>query len=369
MVDCHGSQCGFCTPGFVMSMWALYENQPAAAGLPHPRRNRRRALRQSVPLHRLPADRRCGAEDVRLSACPRVRRATAEAARITLRELQRRDTFEYRAPDARGAAFGTPPSTRRVRSMNSPSCAPRIRTRECSPAAPTSACGSPSNSAISATSFIIGNVDELKTIAARCADADNRRGRHAGRRVRRARRRLPGTRRTVDALRVAADPQCRHARRQRRERLADRRFDAGADRARRRSRAAPRPTNAHAAARRVLPRLSEDRARARRIRRGAARAAAAAAICAFAPTKCRSATIRTSRPCARHSRCSFGDNGRSASAHRVRRHGGHAEARRANRSRPERRRLGRKHRAASHECARRRITSRSPTCALRAPID
>ncbi|SAL18898.1 FAD-binding molybdopterin dehydrogenase [Caballeronia telluris] len=34
MVDCHGSQCGFCTPGFVMSMWALYENQPADAGLP-----------------------------------------------------------------------------------------------------------------------------------------------------------------------------------------------------------------------------------------------------------------------------------------------------------------------------------------------
>ena len=26
MVDCHGSQCGFCTPGFVMSLFALYEN-------------------------------------------------------------------------------------------------------------------------------------------------------------------------------------------------------------------------------------------------------------------------------------------------------------------------------------------------------
>ena len=24
MVDCHGSQCGFCTPGFVMSLWSTY---------------------------------------------------------------------------------------------------------------------------------------------------------------------------------------------------------------------------------------------------------------------------------------------------------------------------------------------------------
>ena len=29
MVDCHGSQCGFCTPGFVMSLFALYRNDPA----------------------------------------------------------------------------------------------------------------------------------------------------------------------------------------------------------------------------------------------------------------------------------------------------------------------------------------------------
>src|SRR6266478_3346838 len=26
MVDCHGSQCGFCTPGFVMSLFGLYKN-------------------------------------------------------------------------------------------------------------------------------------------------------------------------------------------------------------------------------------------------------------------------------------------------------------------------------------------------------
>ena len=29
MVECHGSQCGFCTPGFVMSLYALYLNEPA----------------------------------------------------------------------------------------------------------------------------------------------------------------------------------------------------------------------------------------------------------------------------------------------------------------------------------------------------
>ena len=26
MVDCHASQCGFCTPGFVMSLWSAYEH-------------------------------------------------------------------------------------------------------------------------------------------------------------------------------------------------------------------------------------------------------------------------------------------------------------------------------------------------------
>ena len=34
MVDCHGSQCGFCTPGFVMSLWALYVEHDAAATRP-----------------------------------------------------------------------------------------------------------------------------------------------------------------------------------------------------------------------------------------------------------------------------------------------------------------------------------------------
>jgi xanthine dehydrogenase small subunit len=34
MVECHGSQCGFCTPGFVMSLWACYEQHQVAATRP-----------------------------------------------------------------------------------------------------------------------------------------------------------------------------------------------------------------------------------------------------------------------------------------------------------------------------------------------
>ncbi len=34
LVECHGSQCGFCTPGFVMSLWASYQRHGAAGGVP-----------------------------------------------------------------------------------------------------------------------------------------------------------------------------------------------------------------------------------------------------------------------------------------------------------------------------------------------
>ncbi len=34
MVDCHGSQCGFCTPGFVMSLWSICERHQASGTVP-----------------------------------------------------------------------------------------------------------------------------------------------------------------------------------------------------------------------------------------------------------------------------------------------------------------------------------------------
>ncbi|MEZ5448350.1 MAG: 2Fe-2S iron-sulfur cluster-binding protein [Thiolinea sp.] len=43
MVDQHGSQCGFCTPGFVMSLWSLY-NQHLATDTRPPRHEIRSAL-------------------------------------------------------------------------------------------------------------------------------------------------------------------------------------------------------------------------------------------------------------------------------------------------------------------------------------
>ncbi|WP_222105761.1 xanthine dehydrogenase small subunit [Paraburkholderia sp. BCC1885] len=107
MVDCHGSQCGFCTPGFVMSMWALYENQPAAAGLPT-RDEINAAL--SGNLCRCTGYRPIVDAAQKMFDYGQYPRVAFDRAAVTeaLSPLQRKDTFEYRAPDVRGDAFGTP---------------------------------------------------------------------------------------------------------------------------------------------------------------------------------------------------------------------------------------------------------------------
>ncbi|WP_027803971.1 xanthine dehydrogenase small subunit [Paraburkholderia dilworthii] len=107
MVDCHGSQCGFCTPGFVMSMWALYENQPAAAGLPT-RDEINTAL--SGNLCRCTGYRPIVDASQKMFDYAQYPRVTLDrkAVEAALRTLRRDDTFEYRAPDTRGAAFGAP---------------------------------------------------------------------------------------------------------------------------------------------------------------------------------------------------------------------------------------------------------------------
>jgi xanthine dehydrogenase iron-sulfur cluster and FAD-binding subunit A len=67
MVECHGSQCGFCTPGIVMSLFADYEQHRAAGTSAGPSADRRWPVGQPVPLHRLPADPRRRGAHVRSS--------------------------------------------------------------------------------------------------------------------------------------------------------------------------------------------------------------------------------------------------------------------------------------------------------------
>jgi len=107
MVDCHGSQCGFCTPGFVMSMWALYENQPATAGMPT-RDEINAAL--SGNLCRCTGYRPIVDAAQKMFDYPQYPRVPFDRAAVAqaLQELQRHDTFEYVAADVRGNAFGAP---------------------------------------------------------------------------------------------------------------------------------------------------------------------------------------------------------------------------------------------------------------------
>ncbi|WP_027795368.1 xanthine dehydrogenase small subunit [Paraburkholderia acidipaludis] len=109
LVDCHASQCGFCTPGFVMSLWALYERQPASAGLPT-RDEINQALSGNLcrctgyrPIVDA-AQRMC--DYARYPRIPLDRHAIEDA----LRSLARNSTFEYRANGVAGgeATFFAP---------------------------------------------------------------------------------------------------------------------------------------------------------------------------------------------------------------------------------------------------------------------
>lgn len=105
LVDCHASQCGFCTPGFAMSLWALYERQSADAGLPT-----RDEINQALSGNLC----RCTGYRPIVDAAQRMvdyacyPRAALDRTKIedALRPLQRAGTFEYHGPDARGAACG-----------------------------------------------------------------------------------------------------------------------------------------------------------------------------------------------------------------------------------------------------------------------
>ena len=103
MVDCHGSQCGFCTPGFVMSLWSVYERHQACAARPS-----RQALADELSgnLCRCTGYRTILDAGQRMFDLPAVALDTAPVVRA-LRSLARDDTFEYRPDVVRGTDRGT----------------------------------------------------------------------------------------------------------------------------------------------------------------------------------------------------------------------------------------------------------------------
>jgi xanthine dehydrogenase small subunit len=98
MVECHGSQCGFCTPGFVMSMWSLYEKH----GHEHQCANRTVPSRDDISNALTGNLCRCTGYRPIVDAAVRMFEAPApkapvnlEALSRTLTTLARSDTFHY----------------------------------------------------------------------------------------------------------------------------------------------------------------------------------------------------------------------------------------------------------------------------------
>ncbi|MDP9044890.1 MAG: xanthine dehydrogenase small subunit [Pseudomonadota bacterium] len=97
MVDCHASQCGFCTPGFVMSLWSTYERR--GPGEPAPSRQQL-ADELSGNLCRCTGYRPILDAGQRMFDLPAVALDTAPAV-AALRTLQAAPPLDYRASTAR----------------------------------------------------------------------------------------------------------------------------------------------------------------------------------------------------------------------------------------------------------------------------
>lgn len=99
MVECHGSQCGFCTPGFVMSLWDMYLRRTDAdfpADTPVQRRDINEAL--SGNLCRCTGYRPIIDAAQRMFELPKVIFDKA-ALHATLVPLQRSETWHYQAAE------------------------------------------------------------------------------------------------------------------------------------------------------------------------------------------------------------------------------------------------------------------------------
>jgi xanthine dehydrogenase small subunit len=108
LVECHASQCGFCTPGFAMSLWALYQNHAHGHGAHHQHNPNDKPDRACIAdalsgnLCRCTGYRPLLEAGERMFAYPEAPLAQAPVA-AALRGIERRERLHYRGPDVRGA--------------------------------------------------------------------------------------------------------------------------------------------------------------------------------------------------------------------------------------------------------------------------
>jgi xanthine dehydrogenase small subunit len=245
MVECHGSQCGFCTPGFVMSLYQQYEQCNSTGQRPT---RQQIADELSGNLCRCTGYRPIVDAGERMFERPAVPLDTAPVI-AALKSLQRTETFHYRASNRyRMSDTGEP----RVDHFDAPTTLAELASlRLANPAARLLAGATDIGLWVTkqfrdlGDLIYLGNVAELKRIAVRDHGDDAELYIGAGVSLDTAWR----------ALARSAGAARRHAGRQRRQRLADRRCGAGADGARCADRAASRRHHAPLAAAGFLHRL------------------------------------------------------------------------------------------------------------------
>ena len=286
MADRGGSQCGYCTPGFICSMASEFyrpdrrpatgaaravraaEAEPGTSGAAaeRPRRQRRRpdgtrararpraraerlrparAVRKPVPLHRLPADpgRRLRTGRARTPTDPlfaRLGRARARAGRHPNSAATRAASSARPIWPRRSTCWPTNPDARLVAGSTDWGVELNIRHSRAALTIGIDRLTELRQLVVGADSIDIGAALTLSEIER----GPGRPGAAAGR--------------AVPAVRVPADPQRRHPRRQPRHRLADRRQPARAAGAGRLAGAGVPRRRARGAAVRVLHRLPAD---------------------------------------------------------------------------------------------------------------
>ncbi|RKT26167.1 xanthine dehydrogenase small subunit [Paraburkholderia sp. RAU2J] len=126
MVECHGSQCGFCTPGFIMSMWSLYEKHGHEQGCANRTVPSRAAISNALTgnLCRCTGYRPIVDAAVRMFDAPAPKAPVNVAAlAATLATLARENTFHY---EHAGQQFDAPRSVAALAKIKEAQPAARI---------------------------------------------------------------------------------------------------------------------------------------------------------------------------------------------------------------------------------------------------